>query len=147
MMIAIINGTHSDMEVTKVASRLSRETKEKLSLVFIIEVPRNMELDREISNLTNRAEDALDRMEKLSRNMKTRPVSQIIQSRFIGSAVVSHAIEERAKTIVIALPLKSDYVESYSLSESLEYVLKNAPCSVITCRPPLGVGNQQGIDA
>ena len=74
-------------------------------------------------------------------------MSQIIQSRFIGSAVVSHAIEERAQTIVIALPPKSDYVESYSLSESLEYILKHAPCSVITCRPPLGVGNQQGIGA
>ena len=147
MIIAILNGTYPDIEVTKVASRLSKETKEKLSLVYVIGVPRNVEVDREISSLTKRAEETLERMEKLSRNMKTRPVSQIIQSRFIGSAVVSHAIEERAKTIVIALPLKSDYVESYSLSESLEYVLKHAPCSVITCRPPLGVGNQQGIDA
>ena len=141
MMIAILNGTHSDIEVTKVASRLSKETKEKLSLVYVIRVPRNVEVDREISSLTERAEETLERMEKLSRNMKTRPVSQIIQSRFIGSAVVSHAIEERAKTIVIALPPKFDYVESYLLNESLEYVLKLAPCSVITCRPSLSAGS------
>ena len=83
MMIAILNGTHSDIEVTKVASRLSKETKEKLSLVYVIRVPRNVEVDREISSLTERAEETLERMEKLSRNMKTRPVSQIIQSRFI----------------------------------------------------------------
>ena len=141
MMIAILNGTHSDIEVTKVASRLSKETKEKLSLVYVIRVPRNVEVDREISSLTERAEETLERMEKLSRNMKTRPVSQIILSRFIGSAVVSHAIEERAKTIVIALPPKFDYVESYLLNESLEYVLKHAPCSVITCRPSLSAGS------
>ena len=55
MMIAILNGTHSDIEVTKVASRLSKETKEKLSLVYVIRVPRNVEVDREISSLTERA--------------------------------------------------------------------------------------------
>ena len=41
-MIAILNGTYSDVEVTKVASRLSKETKDKLSLVYVIEIPRNV---------------------------------------------------------------------------------------------------------
>ena len=68
MMIAILNGTHSDIEVSKVASSLSKETKEKLSLVYVIGVPRNVEVDREIASLTKRAEETLKRMEKLSRN-------------------------------------------------------------------------------
>ena len=142
-MIAILNGTYSDVEVTKVASRLSKETKDKLSLVYVIEIPRNVEVDREIPDLTDKAEDALNRMEALSRNMKIRPKSQIIQSRFIGGAVVSHAIEEGSQTIVIGLPPKSDYHECYELTDSLEYVLEHAPCSVITCRPSSSGGSNR----
>ena len=52
-MIAILNGTYSDIEVTKVASRLSKQTKDKLSLVYVIEIPRNVEVDREIPDLTD----------------------------------------------------------------------------------------------
>ena len=56
IMIAILTGTYLDTEVTKLASQLSRETKEKLSLVYIIEIPRNLKVDREIPNLTVKAE-------------------------------------------------------------------------------------------
>ena len=143
IMIAILTGTYLDTEVTKLASQLSRETKEKLSLVYIIEIPRNLEVDREIPNLTVKAEETLTRMEALSKNMKIRPKSQIIQSRFIGSAVVSHAIEEGSQAIVMALPPKSKHSAFYQLSDSLEYVLEHAPCSVITCRPSLNRSLEQ----
>ena len=142
-MIAILNGTYSDIEVTKVASRLSKQTKDKLSLVYVIEIPRNVEVDREIPDLTDKAEETLNRMEALSKNMKVRPKSQIIQSRFIGGAVVSHAIEEGSQTIVIGLPPKSDYYECYEMTDSIEYVLEHAPCSVITCRPSSNRGSDR----
>ena len=133
MIFAVLDGTPTDIDVTRTASQVGRHSKLRVVLLYVIEIGRDRPVDQEISEKTVEGEEILSSMEKLSKNYKIKTSGQLLQARSRGSAVVAHCKDEEADMIVVASPVSTRFGE-YSIGESLEYILSNATCKVVTCR-------------
>ena len=133
MILGVLSGHRTDDEVTKVSCALAKLNNQKLKMVFIITIDRNLPVDKEVRKSTIIAEDALQSMEKLARDLKVRQSGEIIQARFQGSAVVQQIHEIEASTVVIGVPQRKPYDER-TISKSISYLYDNAGCVVVTCK-------------
>ena len=133
MIFAVLDGTSTDLDVTRTASQIGRHSKLRVVLLYVIEIGRDRPVDQEISEKTAKGEEILSNMEKLAKNHKVKTSGQLLQARSRGSAVVAHCKDEEADMIVVASPVSTRFGE-YSIGESLEYILSNATCKVVTCR-------------
>src|SRR5215211_1948910 len=136
-----VNGTASDERVMTVVSELAHEDQISITLIYVVEVSQSMPLDHELLAEIDRGEVILQRAEKIA---MTRPhhkltsvTSDLLQARSAGAAIVEEAIERRADAIVIAA--KNHTVHGkVTMGETVNYILKNAPCEVITVRVTSG---------
>ena len=133
MIFAVLDGTPSDVDVTRTASQIGRCSKLRVVLLYVIEVGRDRPVDQEIAEQTVQGEEILSNMEKLAKNFKVKTAGQLLQARSMGSAVVAHCKDEEADMIVVASPVSTKFGE-YSIGESLGYILSNATCKVVACR-------------
>ncbi len=133
MLIAVLNGTNSDVDVTLTACKLGRESKDKITLLHVIEIERDYPLDKELPDKTARGEGILANMEKLTKKLRVSAKGELLQARSLGAGVVSHASDENAEIIVIGLPDFPKYGD-YKIGDDLTYILSNAQCRVVTCR-------------
>ena len=130
MILAVITGSISDEYVTATASRLAKEMKFPVNLLYVIEVDRNYPIDMEIPQDTEKGEKTLSQMEKVVSKFKVRSKGEILQARFSGSAIISQSENIEAKLIVL------EYKEqnSNNLYDNIyRYVAGNAKCDVIMC--------------
>ncbi len=134
MIFAVLDGTSADVDVTRTASQIGQHSKLRVVFLYVIEIGRDRPVDQEILEKTAEGEKVLTNMEKLAKNFKVKTAGQLLQARSRGAAVVAHCSEEEAEMVVAAAPVSTRYGE-YSMGESLEYILSNATCKVVTCRP------------
>ena len=136
MIVAALNGSDTDGDVTTTACHISMGSKSRMTLVYVIEIPRKYPLDVELAQMTSKAEETLDQMDKLCRKMKVKPNTVIVQARSMGTAIVAHSTEQTAEMIIMgAGKMASD--NTYVISDDVAYVLKNANCKVMTCKFPV----------
>ena len=85
-------------------------------------------------------------MEKLGEEDHGNLEAGILQARDAGPAVVQEAVDREVEAIVVALPYKRRY-GSFSLGNTVPYILKNAPCPVLLWRQEIGVNGRgrQGL--
>jgi nucleotide-binding universal stress UspA family protein len=136
MILAALDGTDTDDDVTETACHIAIASKSKMTLIFIIEIPREYPVDVELHQLTIRGEETLQKMEKLSRKLKVKATGLIFQARSKGTGVVAYSREQNANVLVLGIPNKSPYA-SFSINRDVNYVLTNADCRVVTCRSSL----------
>ena len=70
MILAVITGSNSDEYVAATASRLAKQMKFPVNLLYVIEVDRNYPLDMEGPKDTEKGEKALSQTEKIVREFK-----------------------------------------------------------------------------
>ena len=133
MIMVVLNGTESDAEVTKIACNLARESKETVELLYVVEVSREFPLDKEMSEEITNGDERLGEMENIAKSRKVEVSGQLLQSRSRATAIVSHAHEEGANSIVISTTYKSQY-GGQVIGDSLNYILATAACNVIICK-------------
>tara|TARA_B100001013_G_scaffold319477_1_gene228367 strand:- start:153 stop:566 length:414 start_codon:yes stop_codon:yes gene_type:complete len=133
MLLVVLNGAETDAEVTKVACNLAREYKESVELLYVVEVSREFPLDKEMTEEIRNGDELLGKMEKIAKSHKVKVSGQLLQSRSKESAIVNHAHEEGANSIVISATYKSQYREQ-AIGGSLNYILETAACNVIICK-------------
>ncbi len=131
-----IKGTEVDNEAIKLACRLSRKSKAKIYVTYVIQIDRNLPLDAEIEQEIEQGEEALDRAERIAEEQDYEVRTDLLQAREIGPAVVDEAIERGVDLIVLGLSYKKKFGE-FSLGSTTPYVLRNAPSWVIICREPI----------
>tara|TARA_B100001245_G_scaffold229707_1_gene208324 strand:- start:161 stop:574 length:414 start_codon:yes stop_codon:yes gene_type:complete len=130
MILAVITGSTSDEYVAATASRLAKQMKFPVNLLYVIEVDRNYPIDMEIPQDTEKGEKTLSQMEKVVSKFKVKSKGEILQARFSGSAIISQSENIQAKLIVL------EYKEqnSNNLYDNIyRYVAGNAKCDVIMC--------------
>ena len=133
MLLALIQGFASDATVVKTACSLSRQEKEKLILLYVIEIDRNYPVDQEVETETDRAEEALMDMENLSKKYKVKPVGQILQARSKSGGVLSQVDELKANCVIIGT--QSDpRVESMDFGKTARHILNHSQCDLIVCK-------------
>ena len=136
MILVALNGSDTDGDVVTTACHISIGSKARMTLIFVIEIPRKYPIDIELAKMTAEAEDTLDQMEKLCRKMKVKPNTVIVQARSMGTAIVAHSREQTADIIVMGID-KMVTNSTHAISDDVAYVLENANCKIITCKSPV----------
>ena len=133
MLIALIQGFPSDTTVVKAACNISLQEKEKITLLYVIEIERNYPVDQDVGIETDRAEEVLRNMEDLCKKQKVRLSGQILQARTKGAAVVSLADEVKASYILVGAEY-DPRTDVANFGKTARYILNHAKCDFIVCQ-------------
>ena len=130
MILAIITGSTADQYVATTASRLAKQMKTELSLLYVIEVPRNYPIDMEVPIETEKGEKALSDIEEIVNRFKIKSKGEILQARFSGSAILSQSENIGADTIILGYSKK---ISDNLYDNVWEYVTEYSKCDVVMC--------------
>jgi len=128
-----VNGNGAEGEAVRVACNLAKENKAKVYAVYIIEVSWSLPLDAYIESEVNKGEGVLSQAERFADDVDYELEGELLQAREAGPAIVDEAVQKGVDLIVMGIPFKKRFGE-FSLGNTVPYVLKNAPCSVLLCR-------------
>ena len=137
-----VSGEASDNEALSLACEMTRGTKGKVYVLYVIEVERELPLDAEAGEAIDKGEEILQRMEKLGKSFHGRIQAEILRARDAGPAVVQEAEERGVEAIVMAMPYKKHH-GVFSLGQTVPYILKNASCPVLLWRIPPGANGTE----
>jgi nucleotide-binding universal stress UspA family protein len=108
-----------------------------ITFLFVVEVPQSMPLDAELPTEIDLGERALRHAENAARpalpSRNTTIVTELLQARAIGPAIVDEAIERDAEAIVMTAAIHRRHGRP-TLGETTDHVLLNAPCEVVVIR-------------
>ena len=130
-----VHGDECDTEALSLACDITRDSKGKVYVVYVIEVRRELPLDAEATMEEERCETVLERMENLGKRFHGNVQAEILRARDAGPALVQEAEEREVEAIVMALPYKTNH-GVFSLGRTVPYILKNAECPVLLWHPP-----------
>ena len=128
-----VHGNSCDDNALRLASQIAKGTKAKVYALCVIQVKRELPLDAEISDETSRAEQVLHNLETLGKELKCPVEAMLLQARDVGPAIVQEAVEREVDLIVMQMPYKKRF-GSFTLGDTVPFILKNAPCQVLVCR-------------
>ncbi|HBJ31908.1 MAG TPA: universal stress protein [Dehalococcoidia bacterium] len=121
--------------MVRLACDLLESSRTMIHILYVIEVERDFPVDAEVTPAAAKGEQVLKDMESVARNYKCQMEAKLVQARKAGTAVVQEAVDKGVDAIVVGTSYKRPF-GSYSLGESIPYILKNAPCRVIVSRDP-----------
>ena len=133
-----VEGRSPDREAVRLACDLLIPQKGNLFIVYVIEVERGLPIDAEIVPATAKGEEVLKEMEQVAKPYRCVTRAELLQSRKAGLAVVQEAVDKEVDAIVLGTSYTEQY-GSFSMGETVPYVLKNAPCRVILWRDSITV--------
>lgn len=111
-----------------------------ITLVYVVEVQQSMPLDAELPDEINHGEAVLRHFADETRadlNSSSGHVyTELLQARSAGAAIVDEAMEKNADAILIGATLRRKFGR-LTTGETVDYVMKNAPCEVIVLRQAL----------
>ena len=140
-----VNGAPGDAHALKIVSRLIEPKHAEVTAVFVIEVAQSLPLDAELPDEIDRGERALQSAEEVARTLcgpRSDFIStDLLQARSAGAAIVDEASERHCDLIVLTSACQQVHGKKH-VSETVSYVLKNAPCEVMLLSSPTcnGVG-------
>lgn len=129
-----IDGTLATFDALALACVLSKRNKGTVYAVYVIEVSRTMPLDAEMSTEAEHGEGVLQRAEDIAEDLDYEIAGELLQARDSAHAIVDEAIERGVSAIILGISYERPLGEEFKLSETAEYVIRNAPCQVIVCR-------------
>lgn len=130
-----VDGTEAGYRALTVAADLAKKHRAHLHLVHVIEVPRALALDADLSAAVREGERVLQRAEKLAGDYGVSVQGDLIQARQAGHAVVDEAVERGADVIVLGVEYKRP-LGQFELGRLAQYVLEHAPVLVWLVRYP-----------
>lgn len=141
-----VGGTAADDHALRLAFRVAPPRDAALTLLYVVEVPQSMPLDAELPADVARGEAALGRAEKHARALAGKGVqiaSELLQSRSAGAAIVDEAVERHADVVILTTAVQHRHGRP-TFSETVKYVMINAPCDVLVVR--LATGGDTGTE-
>ena len=132
-VLVSVTGSSLDQGVVRLGCELLESRRSTLYILYVIEVPRSLPVDSEITAATHRAERVLGEMELVAGSYNCGLETQLIQARKTGVAVVRQAVDKNVDAIVMGASVTESY-GLFSLGEHIPYVLRHAPCRVILSR-------------
>lgn len=136
-LVVPVTGTAADDQALVLAPLLLPARGATLTLLFVVAVSQSMPLDAELPEEIARGEHALQRAEATARRLldgkKVQIQTELLQARSVGAAVVDEAIERSADAILMTSAIRRKHGRP-TIGDTVNYVLLNAPCEVITIR-------------
>ena len=143
------------MEAVALACATAKRNKGKVYVVYVIEVPRSLPLDADLSPEAVKGEEILERAERRAEEQDFQVKGELLQARDAGHAIVDEAIERSVDGIILAVPAPKRVAGEgglawprggkpspsrppgeFKLGHIAQYVLENAPCQVWLLRLP-----------
>lgn len=130
-ILVAVDGGSTDEGAARLACGLARSSKARVVVLYVIEVGHELPLDIELD--PSRGEEILNRLESIGGREKCSVEGGYVQARHAGPAIVEEAVNKKAQMVILGLPRKR-YTRDVSFGDTIEYVLKNAPCQVLLWR-------------
>ncbi len=137
-ILVAVSGSELDREVMTLAGKVAREKKAQVFAVYGIVVPRTKAIDDDMPEETEAAHQALNQVANVAVQMGLEIEPEIVQSRHFGRSLVDEAEAHDCALLIIGLPFRPGVGDQIEGFDTVEYVLRNAPCKVWIVRgaPP-----------
>ena len=137
-VLVAVTGSDLDRELMTLAGKVAHEKKAQIFAVYGIEVPRTKAIDDEMPEETAAAHEALSRVAAVADQMNIKIDPEIVQSRHFGHSLADEAEAHDCALLIIGVSYASATGDQIEGAETLDYVLRNAPCKVWIVRgqPP-----------
>ena len=134
-ILVAARGTGVDQIAVELACKISRKSKSKIYLVYVIEVKRSLPVDAIIESDMDKAEKVLTEAEEYAQENDFEVETEIIQARDVGPAIIEVARQYNVDMIIMGMDYKKRF-GSFTMGNAIPYVLEEAPCRVLICRDP-----------
>ena len=136
-LVVPVGGSDMDDRVLGMLPNLLSNDGGTITFLFVVAVPQSMPLDAELPAEVDTGEHALRHAENVARrslpHRNTIIVTELLQARAVGPAIVDEAIERDADAIVMTAAIHRRHGRP-TLGETTDHVLLNAPCEVVVIR-------------
>ncbi|HTE64907.1 MAG TPA: universal stress protein [Candidatus Binatia bacterium] len=123
-------GTEADEAALRLTALLLGGTSGQASLLHVIEVPFERQLDAEDPKAIAFADEVLERAEAFLTEREVQVRTSIAQARVAGAAIVDDAVEQRADLIVMGLRYKKRFGGGWDAGRTVPYVMRNSTAPV-----------------
>jgi nucleotide-binding universal stress UspA family protein len=123
-------GTEADEAALRLTALLLGGTSGQASLLHVIEVPFERQLDAEDPKAVAFADEILERAEAFLTEREVQVRTSIAQARVAGAAIVDDAVEQRADLIVMGLRYKKRFGGGWDAGRTVPYVMRNSTAPV-----------------
>jgi nucleotide-binding universal stress UspA family protein len=135
-----VSGAESDARLLKIVEKTARKQNSTITIVYVVEVQQSMPLDAELPVEIERGEQVLRAAEKIGMTCvdgkQAMLSTELLQARSAGSAIVDEAIDRNVDVIMMGATIRRKFGK-VTTGDTVDYVLKNAPCEVIVVRPAM----------
>ena len=123
-------GNESDDPALRLATLLLAGTAGQASVVHVIEVPFDRELEAEDPSGVAFADEVLGRAEAFFESHQVEVRTSVVQARAAGAAIVDEAVEWGADLIVMGLRYKKRFGGAWDAGRTVPYVMRNSTAAV-----------------
>src|SRR5881392_633178 len=129
ILVPVKPGRESE-EAIDFACRLAAERRSSIAAVSVVVVPLELPLDADLPEAEAAANEALDSAVAIGELYGVDVVGRLLRARSPGRAIVREAERRQTEIIVIGAP-RADRPQRAIFSETVDYILKNAPSRVM----------------
>jgi nucleotide-binding universal stress UspA family protein len=135
-----IAGDDRDDRLISYANKIAQKKYSYISLIYVVEVDQALPLDADLPGDMNHGENVLSRAQDaicVGLDPKTCAVkADLLQARLAGPAIVDEAVSQNSDAIIMSARVTKK-LGKRTVGDTVDYVLKNAPCEVIILRAPM----------
>lgn len=132
-----IKGTAADDAAIQLACQIAKLNKAHVTAIHVIEIQRHLPLDVEDEEQMRAAEVVLARAEQIAQPLRVTFVTELLQARTAGVALVDEARLRGVDLIVLGIPYERVVGGAFELGTTPRYILEHARCPVWLCREAL----------
>lgn len=134
-ILVVVDGSEGSNYALNVACETAMRLKASLFGLHVIEVPRALPVDAELTADLERGEEVMNTAEKTAAKFNLKLEGNIVQARHAGTAVVDEAAALNVDAVVIGLAYHRSYGR-YEVGQMALSVLQNAAAQVWIIRYP-----------
>ncbi len=131
----VIGGETLDPNLVYLGCQMAKGARRKVHLVHVIEVPRALPLKAVLTQESERADKLLNSAREIAERVGCDAVTEVVQARDAGHAIVDEAKDHHCALILIGLVRDGNKIYN-DLGKTVSYVLTNAPCRVWLVQDP-----------
>jgi nucleotide-binding universal stress UspA family protein len=134
-ILVVVDGSEASNNALGIACETAKRLHASLFGLHVIEVPRALPVDAELTADLERGEQVMSAAERAASKFDLKLEGNIVQARHAGTAVVDEAAALRVDAVVMGLAYHRSYGR-YELGQTALTVLENALAQVWIIRYP-----------
>lgn len=144
-----VAGDNLDESLIKHVNKIAQKKYSDITMIYVVEVDQTLPLDADLPDQVRRGEQVLQHARgavSVGLDLKTCHIeTDLLQARIAGPAIVDEAVMQNADAIIMGANV-SKRLGKRTVGETVDYVLKNAPCEVVILRAPMSEGLKNELE-